>query len=242
MTAYLRHRILAALLVLGSAFVLGWVLLPRTADEATSPTTPEAALKVLRNGNQRFVHCCRTRSTDTLHDAERRQQTAQGQHPFAAVLCCSDSRVCPEFIFDQQAGSIFEVRNAGNVVDEDVLASLEYAVEHLHVPLIVILGHKRCGAIEAVCEAGERPLPDHLQALQKHMAGIHKQVIECHRRHNAVVVDRLALENARQQAVIVLNESTPISRAVNCGLVRVVYGLYDLESGIVEFFELDNKR
>ena len=90
--------------------------------------------------------------------------------PFAVILCCSDSRVCPEFIFDQRAGCIFEIRNAGNVVDEDVLASFEYAVEHLHVPLILVLAHKGCGAIEAVCEAGDKPLHDHLKELQMHMA------------------------------------------------------------------------
>jgi carbonic anhydrase len=165
-------------------------------------------------------------------------RTAKGQHPFAAILCCSDSRVCPEFIFDQRAGSIFEIRNAGNVVDEDVLASLEYAVEHLHVPLIVILGHKGCGAIEAVCEAGEQPLHDHLRALQTHMQGIHKQVLECNHRHDAEVVNRLAQENAKQQALTVLRDSQPLKTAVDRGEVRLVYGLYDMETGAVAFFDL----
>lgn len=157
------------------------------------------------------------------------------------MLCCSDSRVCPEFIFDQKPGSIFEVRNAGNVVDEDVLASLEYAVEHLHVPLVVVLGHKRCGAIEAVCEAGEKPLHNHLRALQTHMQGIHQQVIECHHRHdtqNAEVVNRLAEENAKQQAFRVLRESQPIQAAVSRGEVLLIYGMYDLETGQVVISQL----
>jgi carbonic anhydrase len=212
------------------------------APSTPAPTNPIAALSELRSGNLRFIDSSRTRSTDTSHDAEFRRQSAKGQHPFTAVLCCSDSRVCPEFIFDQRAGSIFEVRNAGNVVDDDVLASLEYAVEHLHVPLIVVMGHKGCGAIEAVCEAGDRPLHDHLRALQTHMAGIHKQVIECNHRHDAEVVNRLAVENAKQQALSLLHDSHPLHTAVSRGEVRLVYAIYDMETGLVEFSDLSDDR
>lgn len=160
------------------------------------------------------------------------RDSPHGQH------CCSDSRVLPEFVFDQQAGTIFEVRNAGNVVDEDVLASLEYATEHLHVPLIVILGHKGCGAIEAACEAGEKPRQDHLRALQTHMTGIRKQVIECNHRHDAEVVNRLAQVNAKQQALTVLRDSHLLKAAVDQGVARLVYGIYDMERGTVEFFDI----
>lgn len=206
------------------------------------PTDAEAALRELRDGNLRFVNSHRTRSTDTRHDADDRRRTAKEQHPFATVLCCSDSRVCPEFIFDQRAGSIFEIRNAGNVVDDDVLGSLEYAVEHLHVPLIVVLGHKGCGAIDAVCEAGDRPLPDHLRALQLHMGGIRQQVIECNHRHDAEVVDRLSEENAKQQALTVLRDSPPLREAVARGTARLVYGIYDMETGSVMFFSLGGEH
>jgi len=199
--------------------------------------TPEAALHELRQGNSRFVNSSRTVSTDTSHDAEYRRSTAKGQHPFAAILCCSDSRVVPEFIFDQRPGSIFEVRNAGNVVDDDVMASLEYAVEHLHVPLIVILGHKGCGAIEAVCSAGETPLHDHLRALQIHMEGIHKEVLTANHRHDAALVNHLAQENAKQQALDLPRESPVLKTAVEKKEVRLIYGLYDMETGAVEFFD-----
>jgi carbonic anhydrase len=203
---------------------------------------PDAALAELRRGNNRFVNCSRTHSTDTGHDDALRRETAKGQHPFAAIVCCADSRVCPEFIFDQAVGTIFEVRNAGNVADDDVLASLEYAVEHLHVPLIVILGHRGCGAIEAVCAAGEEPLHDHLKELQKQTAGIRQQVLEGHHRHDAEIVNRLSLENARQQALTVLRESPEIKAAVDRGEVRIVYAIYDMESGAVEFFDLGGSR
>jgi carbonic anhydrase len=204
---------------------------------AANPGNSAAALDELRNGNLRFVNSRRTLSTDTRGDAERRHRTAKGQHPFAAVLCCSDSRVSPEFVFDQRPGCLFEVRNAGNVVDDDVMASLEYAVGHLHIPLIVVVGHKGCGAIEAVCEAGDAPLPDHLRALQTQFKGIREQVLECNHRHDAEVVDRLAEENAKQQALALLQEDAVLKAAVDGGAARLVYALYDMETGAVEFFD-----
>ncbi len=229
--------LLAALVVIGGGVAYWRTTQPGDAAPTATPT-PDAALHELRSGNLRFVNSRRTLSTDTRHDADHRHRTAKGQHPFATILCCSDSRVCPEFIFDQRAGSIFEVRNAGNVVDDDVLASMEYAVEHLHTPLIVVLGHKGCGAIEAVCEAGDKPLHDHLRDMQAHMVGIRPQVIECHHRHDADVVDRLAEENAKQQALTVLRDSPFLKAAVGRGEARLVYGLYDMETGVVEFFNL----
>jgi carbonic anhydrase len=153
------------------------------------------------------------------------------------ILCCSDSRVCPEFIFDQRTGCIFEIRNAGNVVDDDVLASFEYAVEHLHVPLILVLAHKGCGAIEAVCKAGETPLPEHLEELQKHMEAIHEQLVVSHDKCTTEVLNRMSRENARQQALMLVHDSRVLKTAVEEGHARLVCGLYDMETGAVEFFE-----
>ena len=135
------------------------------------PTDPDAVLAALRAGNTRFVASRRTLSSDTKSDAELRHRLVNGQHPFAAVLCCSDSRLCPAFIFDQPAGSIFEIRNAGNVVEDDAMASFEYAVEHLQIRFLLVLGHKGCGAVEAVVDAGDTPLHDHLRDLQQRMKG-----------------------------------------------------------------------
>ncbi|MFO0928771.1 MAG: carbonic anhydrase [Gemmataceae bacterium] len=219
---------------------LGTWMMIGVADAESPPADPSTALAELEKGNRRFVRCCRTRSTDTRHDAACRRQTAQAQHPFASVLCCSDSRVSPEFIFDQRPGSIFEVRNAGNVVDDDVLASIEYAVEHLRTPLVVVLGHKGCGAIEAVCQAGDKPLHNHLRALQAHMAGIRPQILAFQCRHTAALVDRLARENASHQALSVLRESEPLSAAVRSGRAGLLYALYDMEIGSVEFFDLED--
>jgi carbonic anhydrase len=200
------------------------------------PSSPATALAELRNGNGRFVNSARILSTDTEHDAAYRRQTAKVQHPFAVILCCADSRVCPEFIFDQRAGCIFEIRNAGNVVDEDVLASFEYAVEHLHVPLILVLAHKGCGAIAAVCEAGDKPLDGHLKELQKHMQGIRQQILANHDPPTTNLLNRLSRENAKQQALALIRDSHVLKMAVDEGYASLMCGLYDMETGAVVFF------
>jgi carbonic anhydrase len=222
-----------AVLLSGVAFWRAGRLEPYAAQAA--PTDADSALFELRSGNARFVKSARTLSTDTAHDAEHRHLTAEKQHPFVAVLSCADSRICPAFIFDQRAGSIFEIRNAGNVVDEDVLGSFEYAVEHLHVPLIVVLGHKGCGAVHAVWEAGDKPMHAHLRELQKHMVGIRKEVND---KDTPELFDRLSTENAKQQAITLLKDSQVLKMAVDKGTVRLLYGLYDMDAGSVDFFDL----
>ena len=212
---------------------------PREA-EAPVPLAVSAgsALAQLLAGNDRYVHSARVQSTDTKHDALDRQRLAQGQHPVAAIVCCADSRVCPEFIFDQRPGTLFEIRNAGNVVDEDVLGSLEYAVDHCHVPLILILGHERCGAVQAVSEAGDRPLPYHLRDLQRHMSGIQGQAARGGEEPTRQALDALSLQNAREQALIVLRESQILREAVEHGTASLRYGIYHMESGSVDVFDL----
>jgi carbonic anhydrase len=235
--------------VLGLATIAGLLIGGYYWRLASGPQQPEfsgriiadaqTALAELRDGNDRFVHSARVLSIDTGHDADIRRQTAKEQHPFAVVLCCSDSRVCPEFIFDQPSGSFFEVRNAGNVVDEDVLASCEYAVEHLHVPLLMVMGHKGCGAIEAVYHAHGKPLHEHLNALQLRMTGIQEDVAATSENGGAELLVRLSEKNAKQQALSLLRESRIVKSAVEAGQCQVFYGLYDMETGLVDFHTLN---
>ncbi|MDD2837205.1 MAG: carbonic anhydrase, partial [Methanothrix sp.] len=117
-----------------------------TASEEESGISSEQALQMLMEGNARFV------SGNVIHPdqtADRRSELVSGQHPFAIVVGCSDSRVPPEVVFDQGLGDIFVIRTAGQVMDKVTLASIEYAVEHLNVPLILVLGHDSCGAVTA---------------------------------------------------------------------------------------------
>ena len=118
------------------------------------------ALQLLKEGNERFVK-------DELCDKHcykaDREVLNSGQHPFAVVICCSDSRVTPEIFFDQRLGDLFIIRNAGNIIDTTTLGSLEYAIEHLGSPLIVVCGHSKCGAVTAAYSGGE--LPPHIQSI-----------------------------------------------------------------------------
>ena len=127
------------------------------AKEEGKAETPQAALALLAEGNRRWVD---GKPRHPHATAARRKEVTGGQHPFAVVLTCADSRVSPEILFDRGVGDLFVVRTAGQVVDVAALGSLEYAVEHLHTPLLMVLGHTRCGAVQAACDAldkGQRP-------------------------------------------------------------------------------------
>ena len=120
----------------------------------------ETSLQYLKDGNTRYVdNKTITRATND----EDRNTLKDGQNPFAIIITCSDSRVSPEIYFDQKLGDIFVIRNAGNVIDETVLGSIEYAVEHLEVPLVVVVGHTNCGAVTGAIEGGE--YPENLQSI-----------------------------------------------------------------------------
>src|SRR5207237_5372942 len=125
---------------------LAMTVAPAVGKETGAPLTPDQALSRLVAGNQRFVA---HKPTHPHEDLARRHDLAGSQHPFAVVLSCSDSRLPPELVFDQGLGDLFVIRVAGNITDAAVIGSIEYAVEHLHAPLIVVLGHEKCGAVTA---------------------------------------------------------------------------------------------
>ena len=174
------------------------------------------ALILLKEGNARFVS---GNLAPKDHYAEDRLKLSQGQHPFAVVLCCSDSRVAPEILFDQQLGDLFVIRNAGNVVDDDVLGSIEYAVEHLGSPLVVVLGHSSCGAVTATCQGEE--LPGHIVDIAKR---IRPSV------SSNCCIDDNARRHAAHMAQLV--RENPIVEHLK---VTVVGAFYNLTSGVVEW-------
>ena len=176
----------------------------------------EKALELLKSGNARFVS-----GTLTPKDnyTELRKQLCEGQHPFAVVLCCSDSRVAPEIIFDQKLGDLFVIRNAGNVVDEDVLGSIEYAVEHLGTPLVVVMGHSSCGAVTATCQGSD--LPGHIA----HIAQRIRPAI-----NTCCCIDDNARRHAKRMAQLI--EEDEIIHHIEA---QVVAAFYDIKSGQVEW-------
>lgn len=189
------------------------VILPET-DLIMEKT--ESALQFLKAGNERFV-TGNLSNKDTY--ATDRKALCAGQHPFAVVLCCSDSRVAPEIIFDQKLGDLFVIRNAGNVVDEEVLGSVEYAVEHLATPLVVVMGHGSCGAVTATCEGGE--LPENIQFIAEHI----KPSLQ-----SGCCIDDNARRHATRMAKLIEND-----KIVKHLKAKVVAAFYNLESGLVEW-------
>lgn len=154
---FLRRAGAAGLVVASASALAGWntglgAALVRAPSADAPPADPQAALARLVAGNRRFV---RGNVRHPFNSDERRRASAEKQTPFAAVLCCSDSRVPPEMVFDQGLGALFVVRVAGNIAGTDELASLAYAAEHVNVDLIFVLGHEGCGAVDTTIKVVE---------------------------------------------------------------------------------------
>jgi carbonic anhydrase len=193
-----------------------------------APTMSAAdALKLLLEGNQRFIS---GRLDHPNQTPARRVEVAKGQHPFAAVLACSDSRTAPETIFDRGLGDLFVVRVAGNVADQVVIESLDYSVKHLGVRIVMILGHNRCGAVTAAVAGHEEegdvgPMLTELRpavAAAKSMLG---DPVEIAVRENV----KLVMKN--------LATSEELSAMVKSGELKIVGGIYDLDTGKIEMLK-----
>lgn len=194
----------------------------------TQRLDPEAALQRLVEGNQRFVAGNRT----PFSLVERRAEHAHGQNPIAVIIGCADSRFPPKLAFDAAPGDLFIVRVAGNIVGDDCLASVEYAVEFLQVPLVVVLGHSDCGAVHAAIDVldHDRELPGRLHSLIDRITPAVRSA-----RSGGATDDELmsaAAEVNVTRACYDLRHATPVlNRRVTAGDVRVVGGMYDLVSG-----------
>jgi carbonic anhydrase len=201
------------------------------AVAADGPTSAQAT-SMLMEGNARYVA---EKSEHPNQSAKRRADVAKGQRPFAVILACADSRVGPEVIFDAGLGDLFVVRVAGNIADDSVLGSIEYAVEHLGAPLVVVVGHERCGAVQATVDtvaAGQAP-PPHLDAL---INAIKPALAEEKPTPAETLVDRVIDANVRN-VVHKIAADEPVAALVKEGKVQVVGGRYDLDTGEFKLFE-----
>ncbi|MFE7630179.1 carbonic anhydrase [Kocuria sp. NPDC057446] len=202
---------------------------PDQRPDDTSPRTPAAAWQRLREGNARFV------AGESMHpnqDASRRQSVAGGQHPFAVIFGCADSRLAAEIIFDLGLGDAFVVRTAGQVIDDAVLGSIEYAVANLGTPLIMVLGHDSCGAVSAahgVAGSGQMPRGFQRDLIERIMPS----VLET-QRHGRQDVNSAVVEHTKQTASRLMEQSRVIADAVSNGDVAVVGVFYHLEDGQAE--------
>src|SRR4051812_41940833 len=202
------------------------------AQHVAEPSmTPAAALARLEAGNARFV-ANRARHPDA--DGARRAEVARGQHPYAVVLACADSRVAPELIFDQGLGDLFVVRVAGNVVDDAVLASIEYSVIHLGSNLIMALGHERCGAVKAAIDAlAGRPSDEDRDTRIGALAALIKPAVEAVPANAPDKLDAAVSLNAANAAAEIFAGSRPLRARVLAGSLKIVAARYDLEDGTV---------
>lgn len=207
------------------------------AHPPAGPGTPEAALDELLAGNARFVAGKRIRTLDTGQDAALRAALVKGQSPFAVIVTCSDSRVPDSLVFDQEAGRLFTVREAGNAPDPQGLASVEYAVAHLGSKVVVVMGHTGCGAVKAVREAHGHPLPGNLWALQSGMAGLLESTPETAGEPSTAYATRLEAANASRQAQALLDRSPLLRERAGAGSIRILPALYHLDSGKVELLK-----
>jgi carbonic anhydrase len=197
---------------------------------------PLEALARLSAGNARFANNRRQRSTITVDDGQERAATASGQKPFATILTCADSRLPPELIFDQSIGDLFVIRNAGNIAEPICEGSVEYAVEHLGVRLVVVMGHSSCGAVTAVGTATDK-LPGHLADIQSAMPGLREFFLArgaAGLQRDAAIADSVE-RNATAQAAALVASSDVLRNAVADGRLAVLPAVYDLSSGTVGF-------
>ncbi len=223
-----RRTFLQKSLLTGAAVSTG--LATSLAAEPPEPpvTSPAEALRRLQEGNRRYTEF-RLRHPDQT--PARRKETARGQHPFAVILGCADSRVAPEIIFDQGLGDLFVVRVAGNISDDAVLGSIEYAVGEFAVPVVMVLGHEKCGAVTATLEAmkgGE--VPGHLDALVKAI----RLAVEKVQGHAGDLLDNAVRANVSLVVGELKAQSRIIAGPVREGRLKLLGARYDLDSGQVD--------
>jgi carbonic anhydrase len=192
--------------------------------------SPDAALARLMAGNERYVNG----DTIKTNVAQARAVLSEGQNPYACLVSCADSRISPEFCFNEERGDLFVTRVAGNFVNTDILASLEYGTAVLGAPLIMVLGHTSCGAIGAAVKAYTQntAFPGHIQALTTALAPAVRTASENAKGESLVAA--ATIENVRLNVTRLLESNPIISERVSQGKLKIVGGIYDLPTGRVD--------
>ncbi len=208
---------------------IGIFYLPTLMACAQVQISPTEALARLKEGNKRFVS---GKSSRPRQDFSRIKEVAEGQHPFATIVGCSDSRVPNEIIFDQGLGDLFIVRTAGQVSSYASWGSIEFAEEILGTKLIVVLGHTKCGAVNAAVNLPE--VPGHIVTL---INAIKPAVEKARKAESGVLLDNAIRENIVMQVEQLKSLEPILAKRVREGSIKIIGALYDLNSGTIEFFE-----
>ena len=201
--------------------------------EMQNAISPSMALDLLKEGNKRFVNNLKI-NRNLLQQAN---ETSDGQHPFAVILSCIDSRTSAELIFDQGLGDVFSVRIAGNIVNEDILGSMEFGCKVAGAKIIVVLGHTKCGAIKGACDNVE--LGNLTSLISKIKPAVDQEMITSNNRtsSNASFVENVAELNVSLSVKNILLKSPIIAEMVKNDQIGIVGGVHDISTGEVKFFE-----
>ena len=204
--------------------------------ELQKAITPAMALKLLKEGNMRFVNNLKA-NRNLLQQAN---ETSDGQHPFAVVLSCIDSRTSAELIFDQGLGDIFSVRIAGNIVNEDILGSMEFACKLAGSKIIIVLGHSNCGAVKGACDHAEMGNLTALLAKIRPAVDDEVETKDNRNSKNADFVENVASINVKRTVKAIMERSTILEHMLQSGEIGLIGGMHELSTGQVSFYEETN--
>jgi carbonic anhydrase len=210
----------------------------RTHNKETQQnTTPAKALEILAEGNHRFVNNLKI-NRNLLQQVN---ETTDGQWPFAVILSCIDSRTSAELIFDQGLGDIFSVRIAGNIVNDDILGSMEFACKIAGSKFIVVLGHSKCGAVKGACDHAQMGNLTTLLSKIEPAVNEEKSTSDNRSSSNSSFVENVAAINVRRNVQAILDKSPILKEMVDNGEIGIIGAMHDISTGNVEFYE-DTKK
>ncbi len=201
--------------------------------EMQAAITPSIALNLLVEGNKRFVNNLKV-NRNLLQQAN---ETSDGQHPFAVILSCIDSRTSAELIFDQGLGDIFSVRIAGNIINEDILGSMEFACKVAGSKIIVVLGHTKCGAVKGACDHVEMGNLTALLSKIRPAVDDELTTIENRNSGNGDFVEKVAIINVKRTVISIMQRSPILKEMIETGAIGIVGGAHDIATGQVTFFD-----
>lgn len=200
--------------------------------EMQAAISPSMALELLKEGNMRFVNNLKV-NRNLLQQAN---ETSDGQHPFAVILSCIDSRTSAELIFDQGLGDIFSVRVAGNIINEDILGSMEFGCKVAGSKIIVVLGHTKCGAVKGACDHVE--MGNLTALLSKIRPAVEDELTTKKERNskNGEFVEKVAAINVKRTVKSIMERSPILKEMILAGEIAIIGGIHDITSGVVTFY------
>ena len=201
--------------------------------EMQTAITPLMALELLQEGNKRFVNNLKV-NRNLLQQAN---ETSDGQHPFAVILSCIDSRTSAELIFDQGLGDIFSVRIAGNIINEDILGSMEFGCKVAGSKIIVVLGHTKCGAVKGACDHVEMGNLTALLSKIRPAVDDEETITQNRNSNNTEFVEKVSVINVKRTVKSILQRSPILKEMIEKGEIGIVGGTHDITTGQVSFFD-----